>query len=339
MTSNLHFLNYYNNDSLFDTLENNYENSKHFKSLYFNNYQNVSINTLDFNIPVSYTAVLDSFRADFDENSWLNNTEQSLFSYGNIINTKFTNLNNSIKLRSTAKNAIVTYNANQKVYKSRFDDSRSNMNFKDITNSFVSYPFITETKAPYEKLLGKNKESFFNVTSYSKEFTGNYQLLLNIWNSLNVVHTDIPFLLSLKSDASRYLWFDWQARWSSIEVQPSSIAKYSLAGLPYFTKTFEYATQMGDELNESENYLTKISRARKNYMPNWSYSPYFFSKVTNWFRDLDELYFGYDLDIKGIKVLYKFTSAYWKLYALENSTRYLTTPSFSASNVANKTTW
>lgn len=85
----------------------------------------------------------------------------------------------------------------------------------------------------------------------------------------------------MKSDASRYFWFDWQSRWSSIEVQPSSIAKYSLAGLPYFTKTFEYSTQLGDELNDSENYLTKLSRARKNYMPNWSYSPYFYSKAHN----------------------------------------------------------
>jgi hypothetical protein len=51
-------------------------------------------------------------------------------------------------------------------------------------------------------------------------------------------------------------------------VQPSSIAKYSLAGLPYFTKTFEYTTQATEELSESENYLTKLARARKNYMSN-----------------------------------------------------------------------
>jgi hypothetical protein len=41
-----------------------------------------------------------------------------------------------------------------------------------------------------------------------------------------------------------------------------------LAGLPYFTKNFEYSTQLGEDLNDSENYLTKLSRARKNYMPN-----------------------------------------------------------------------
>jgi hypothetical protein len=68
-SSNLSFFNYYNNDILYDTLENNYENSKHFKSLYFNNYQNIFINTLNSNLPITYTSVMDSFRADFDENS------------------------------------------------------------------------------------------------------------------------------------------------------------------------------------------------------------------------------------------------------------------------------
>jgi hypothetical protein len=93
--------------------------------------------------------------------------------------------------------------------------------------------------------------------------------MLDIYNSLNNLFIDIPFLISIKSDASRYLWFDWQARWSSIEVQPSSIARYSLAGLPYFSKSFEYSTQLSEDLNDSENYLVKLSRARKNYMPNW----------------------------------------------------------------------
>jgi hypothetical protein len=51
-------------------------------------------------------------------------------------------------------------------------------------------------------------------------------------------------------------------------VQPSSIAKYSLAGVPYFNKVFEYSTQLGEELNDAENYLVKLSKSRKNYMPN-----------------------------------------------------------------------
>jgi hypothetical protein len=39
-------------------------------------------------------------------------------------------------------------------------------------------------------------------------------------------------------------------------------------GLPFSTKNFEYATNIGDELSESETYLTKLAKARKNYMSN-----------------------------------------------------------------------
>jgi len=53
-----------------------------------------------------------------------------------------------------------------------------------------------------------------------------------------------------------------------MEIQPSSISRYSLLGVPYSNKTFEYTTQVGDEINDSENYLNRIARARKNYMSN-----------------------------------------------------------------------
>jgi hypothetical protein len=77
-----------------------------------------------------------------------------------------------------------------------------------------------------------------------------------------------------------------------MEVQPSSIAKYSLAGLPYFSKTFEYSSQLMEEMVDSENYLTKLSRARKNYMPNWAYAPYLYNKISLWFNYYNnELFF------------------------------------------------
>ena len=50
-----------------------------------------------------------------------------------------------------------------------------------------------------------------------------------------------------------------------MEVQPSSTARYSLMGVPYVNKSFEYATQQGDEINDSENYFIRLARARKNY--------------------------------------------------------------------------
>jgi hypothetical protein len=86
--------------------------------------------------------------------------------------------------------------------------------------------------------------------------------------SNNIYFMDLPFLMSMKSDPSRYLWFDWQSKWSSIEIAASSVSRYSLLGLPYSTKLFEYNTSVGDDLSESETYLTKLGKARKNYISN-----------------------------------------------------------------------
>jgi hypothetical protein len=190
-------------------------------------------------------------------------------------------LSNSTKLRSTGRNAIVTYNAIQKVFKSRLDEGRSHSRIQDFANSYSSHPFVTSPKSPYESMLSKNKESFFNVQSYNHFRSHNFNILFSIWNSLNSTLLDVPFLVSSKSDPSRYLWFDWSSRWSSTEVGPSSVSRYSLSGVPYFTKSYEYDTQSSDDLNESENYLNRLARARKNYLPNWSHTPYFYSRVSN----------------------------------------------------------
>jgi hypothetical protein len=114
-------------------------------------------------------------------------------------------LTNNLKLRSTAKNSIVTYNAIQKVYKSRFDDLRSNINFDDFTNSFAKYPFITESKSPYENMLAKNSSSFFNSSHYATFFKNNYSLITELTKPNNTTFLEIPFLLSMKSDAARYM--------------------------------------------------------------------------------------------------------------------------------------
>jgi hypothetical protein len=78
----------------------------------------------------------------------------------NLVQGVLPKVTNTVKLRSTAKNSIVTYNAIQKVYKSRFDDSRSNANIEGFQNSENSYPFLLESKAPYESMLLKNSNSF-----------------------------------------------------------------------------------------------------------------------------------------------------------------------------------
>lgn len=117
-------------------------------------------------------------------------------------------MSNPLKLRSTARNSIVTYNAIQKVFKSRFDEGRSNSRIQDISNSYTPYPFLSAPKAPYESLLGKNTENFFKPTLYVTKPLVAYSVEnINI-NLLNTYFTDLPFLVSKFSDASRHLWFD-----------------------------------------------------------------------------------------------------------------------------------
>jgi len=115
---------------------------------------------------------------------------------------------NNIKLRSTARNSIVTYNAIQKVYKSRFDDSRSNVNFTNFNNYSIDIPFLTESRPNYESTLSKNTTLFFNTSLYNTTYKNNYSTLLNIITSNNLIFADLPFLVSMKSDSARYLWFD-----------------------------------------------------------------------------------------------------------------------------------
>jgi hypothetical protein len=88
--------------------------------------------------------------------------------------------------------------------------------------------------------------------------------------------------MALKSDASRYLWFDWFAKWGFYEVQPSSSARYAIYGMPYFNKSFEYSSTANELLNESENYFLRLSRSRRNYLPNWVYTPYLYAKNKEW---------------------------------------------------------
>jgi hypothetical protein len=65
---NLLNFNYYNNDFLVESLEDSYENIKNFKHIYYNSRQHLVSKALNFLSPVSYSSVLDSFRADFNEN-------------------------------------------------------------------------------------------------------------------------------------------------------------------------------------------------------------------------------------------------------------------------------
>jgi hypothetical protein len=336
------FLNF-SNESTIDSLDDSYENLKYLNYIYHLNYQNLLQFNSSTTYPLSYTQVIDNFRADYEENSWfLNPTATLNQDYDNAALIADDNLRvtNQMKLRSSTRSAIVTYNAIQKVFKSRFDEGRSNTRLQDFSNSYVSHPFITEKKSPYESILSKNSESFFNVNNYKQSLASNFNNTSAIWNSLNTYFIDIPFLLSMKSDPSRYLWFDWQSRWSSIEIQPSSTARYSLLGLPYVSKSFEYSTGAGDEINDSENYLIKLARARKNYLSNWARTPYFYSRIANWYQTPKKLQSLFTHNsLLTLKVSLRNAHTYWDDISYSGFVTSKSTPSLSGVNTPLRSSW
>lgn len=322
-----------------DLCEDSYEGIKQAHSLFSNHQNFTSLINLNTTSPVSYTQVLNAFRGNYEEFCWSNDFYlNNDFVTSNISNSNNLRNINPLKLRLTARNSIITYNAIQKVFKSRFDEGRSNARLYDLSNSFVSHPFLTQSKSSYELLLGKNKESFFSLNTYSSYNNTNFNNLYTLTNTLNIPFLDIPFLISLKSDASRYLWFDWQAKWSTIEIQPSSAARYSLTGVPYFNKSFEYSTQKNDVINESENYLNRLTRARKNYLPSWSQTPYFYSRSHNWYRYNHLTNNSYD-SLSTFKVLLKKCHNYWVSNLIFDNHTSTTTPTFSGVNTPIRSSW
>jgi hypothetical protein len=189
-------------------------------------------------------------------------------------------------------------------------------------------------------MLSKNTNSFFNVNNYKDSLIPIFNQNTAIWNSLNTYFIDIPFLLSGKSDPSRYLWFDWQSRWSSLEIQPSSTARYSLLGLPYTSKSFEYATSTGDEINDSENYLIKLSRARKNYLSNWARTPYFYARISNWYKTPYELQSLFTHNsLKELKLSLVNAHSYWNSISYSEFITQQTTPTLSGVNTPLRSSW
>jgi hypothetical protein len=201
------------NELSVDSSEDGYESAKYINYLYYLNYKNI-VNGLSNSVqPISYTTVFDSFRADYQDpylysDDMVNLPSETYLSQPLVDTNSNLKLSNPFKLRSTVKNAIVTYNAIQKVFRSRFDEGRSNARLEDFSNSFVKHPYLTDTRVNYESLLGKNKESFLKVNFYNQTSKLNFSNITSLFYSNNIYFMDLPFMLSMKSDPSRYLWFD-----------------------------------------------------------------------------------------------------------------------------------
>jgi hypothetical protein len=195
------------NEAFLESIDDSYESLKN-STLSLSKSHKFIANLSPYAIsPHSYTRVLDPFRADYEDTLWGFDTKDSDL---NDFTSDFSNsrISNPMRLRYTARNAIISHNAMQKVFKSRLDEGRSHARLSDFSNSYSSHNFITAPKSGYEGSLSKNKNSFFNISLYAPTNNTNFNLMGSIYNSLNSTILDIPFLMSAKSDPSRYLWFD-----------------------------------------------------------------------------------------------------------------------------------
>ena len=256
------------------------------KANYFLNTKN------NFYQPQSYLNTINAFRADFEDFNWVTTSSNSspfsknTFSFKETLaatpNEEGTRITNPLSLRSSARNSIVTYNALQKVFRSRFEDGRANVSLHQFSELKTHQPLLTTNRVAYEKILGKTKTSFYDTTFYNYKVLDVLNTLSSYTSSLNFNFFDFPFLLSAKSDMSRYMWFDWYSRWGSLDVQLSSVSRYSSLGVPYITKPFDYNVDSSESITGVESYFTRLTRTRKNYIPNWTYSPYIYARSLAW---------------------------------------------------------
>jgi hypothetical protein len=198
-------------------MEDSYLGSKEFTNYLMLNNQTTLNTYVGYQFPQSYINILNTYRADYDDFSTQTDvvksvdtvnlfnmmaTKGNLFEEDVVSNQQTLRLSNPLVLRSTARNSIVTYNALQKVFRSRFDEGRSLTSLQHFSNISTKQPFMTDSRVPYESLLGKNRESFYNSTFYNSNLI---KLINFTTNPLNTYFFEFPFLRSQDSDVSRHL--------------------------------------------------------------------------------------------------------------------------------------
>jgi hypothetical protein len=121
------------------------------------------------------------------------------------VSTSFFNISEIPNLRSTSKNAIISANAIGKVFRNRYEDKRSHAKLDDFSDMSVLQPFISGVRPQYEKFLQKNNNHFFKHNPIKTEFNIERGQLTSSNLPSFVALFDMPFMIAMKSEASRYL--------------------------------------------------------------------------------------------------------------------------------------
>lgn len=299
----------------------------------------------------SYISVFNSFRSDFIDFNWqpsLNLSgpsaalSESFVSEGEGSSLGLdVRLSNPATLRSSVRNSIVNSNAFQKVFKARLDEGRANVQSDSFADLALRQPFLSDKKVPYLQLLGKNRNSFFETPLFLTTAFDSYNTSSPLISALNTPTYSFPFLLARTSDTTRFTWIDWFSKWKYVEVQPSSVSRYSTLGVPYFRKPFDFNSSTGDKYQDTELYFTRIARSRRNYLTNWSYSPYLYNRSYIWdaVSRFDACLFTNYLSVSSSKFLLNSMSWYWMSPSFGSNTINTQIFSSSGNDVYGKSTW
>jgi hypothetical protein len=179
---------------------------------------------------------------------------------------------------------MVTYQAFQKVFKLRYDEGRAHVRITDFANSSDAQPFTTEQRIKYDRMLGKTKLSHFNTYFSTVSTLPIFNDLGSLSNSLNYYFYEFPFLDGVTNDPTRHVWFDVFVKYAQREVSGSSVSKYTIVGVPFYKKKYDFNVKQGKQLAETELYFSRIRTARKSYLPQWMYTPYLYTRSNDWYR-------------------------------------------------------
>ena len=116
----------------------------------------------------------------------------------------FSKLTNTPSLQFTAKNLTVNQSAFQKVFRSRFDEGRANVNTLSFSVVENKQQFLTDFGTAYNKMLKKNDDFFYSNLLFSKSHQTTGGVLASLVQAQKLPVYDFPFLLSNSSDVTRY---------------------------------------------------------------------------------------------------------------------------------------
>jgi hypothetical protein len=149
----------------------------------------------------------------------------------------------------------------------RYEEGRAHVRLTDFADSSITQPYTTEQKIKYERMLGKNKLRHFNTVYNSNKLLPVFNNIAGLVNSMNFYFYEFPFLDGLTNDPTRHVWFDAFIKYAQKEVGGSSVSKYSIVGVPFYKKKFDFNVKQGRQLGDSELYFSRIATSRKNYLP------------------------------------------------------------------------